>query len=58
MEDNAKCFIKTSKGDFEEITYKELKDRKKIKKEYLNKWFIPVQRDANGSDKKRICRFL
>ena len=28
MEDNAKCFIKIRKGYYEEITYKELKERR------------------------------
>lgn len=27
MKDNAKCFIKINKGLYEEITYKELKER-------------------------------
>lgn len=54
MEDNAKCFIRISKGNFEEITYKELKHRRKTKKEYLKKWFIPVQRNVNRSYQKRI----
>ena len=31
MEDNAKCFIRISKGNYEEITYKELENRRKTK---------------------------
>lgn len=58
MEDNAKCFIRISKGNFEEITYKELKHRRKTKREYLKKWFIPLQRNVNRSYQKRIWRFL
>lgn len=40
MKENAICFIKNEKGIFEEILYKELK-QKKI--EYKNKKFIPIQ---------------
>lgn len=50
MNDNAKCFIRISKGKFEEITYKELQHRRKTKKEYLKKCFIPVQRNVNRSN--------
>lgn len=34
MQENAKCFIRIDKGIFEEITYKELEKRRKLRKEY------------------------
>ena len=40
MEDNAKCFIKINKGYYEEITYKELKERRRKDNTYKNKKFI------------------
>ena len=43
MKDNAKCFIKISKGYYEEITYKELQERRLADNTYKNKRFIPVQ---------------
>ncbi len=43
MKDNAKCFIRIAKGIFEEITYKELEERRKNNKEYNKKKFIPIQ---------------
>lgn len=43
MEDKAKCFIRIAKGIFEEITYKELKERRKTISEYNDKKFIPIQ---------------
>lgn len=49
MQENAKCFIRIDKGIFEEITYKELEKRRKLKKEYNMKKFIPI-----GSNRKRI----
>lgn len=42
MDDNAKCFIKIKKDFYEEITYKELKNRRLTNKTYFNKRFIPV----------------
>ena len=42
MQENAKCFIRIDKGIFEEITYKELEKRRKLKKEYNMKKFIPI----------------
>ncbi len=44
MDDNAKCFIKINKGYYEEITYKELNERRKEDSTYKNKRFIPVQK--------------
>lgn len=44
MEDNAKCFIKIRKGYYEEITYKELKERRENDNTYINKKFIPIQK--------------
>ncbi|MBP3830992.1 MAG: hypothetical protein ILA02_01230 [Clostridia bacterium] len=49
MEDNARCFIRIGKGKFEEITYKELEQRREVRRGYLKKLFIPVQRNANRS---------
>lgn len=44
MNENAKCFIKRSKGDYEEITYKELEIRRILYEDtYKRKRFIPVQ---------------
>lgn len=40
MKDNAKCFIKIGKGDYEEITYHELNERTKKLKHYKDKKFI------------------
>ena len=40
MKENAKCFIKIGKGHFEEITYKELKNRRNTIKTYKDKKFI------------------
>lgn len=51
MRDNAKCFIKIAKGIYEEITYKELKERRKTNETYKDKLFIPVQRNAIRSKK-------
>lgn len=42
MQENARCFIRIDKGIFEEITYKELEERRKLKKEYSVKKFIPI----------------
>ena len=42
MQENAKCFIRIDKGIFEEITYKELEKRRKLRKEYNMKKFIPI----------------
>lgn len=44
MEDNAKCFIKIRKGYYEEITYKELKERRENDNTYINEKFIPIQK--------------
>lgn len=43
MQDNAKCFIKIRKGYYEEITYKELQERREVDNTYKTKRFIPVQ---------------
>ncbi len=44
MQDNAKCFIKLKKGIYEEITYKELKEKRKkystYKKKNLLNWMM------------------
>lgn len=40
MNENTKCFIKIGKGIYEEITYKELTERRKIFDTYKNKKFI------------------
>ena len=58
VNDNAKCFIKIAKGIYEEITYKELQERRKIIETYKDKLFIPVQRNATRSRKRGIWRFL
>ena len=44
MDDNAKCFIKINKGYYEEITYKELKERRKEDSTYKNKKFIYIHK--------------
>lgn len=44
MEDNAKCFIKINKGYYEEITYKELKERRRKDDTYKNKKFIYIHK--------------
>ncbi len=44
MNDNAKCFIKIKKGQYEEITYKELKKRRKESIKYQNKRFIYIHK--------------
>lgn len=58
MKDNAKCFIRIAKGIFEEITYKELENRKKTEKSYRNKKFIPIQRNVARGNKRRVPRIL
>ena len=40
MDENSKCFIKIKDGDFEEITYGELKERRKKLKSYKEKRFL------------------
>lgn len=42
MQDNAKCFIKLKKGIYEEITYKELKEKRKKYITYKKKKFIKL----------------
>ena len=42
MQDNAKCFIKLKKGIYEEITYKELKEKRKKYSTYKKKKFIKL----------------
>lgn len=42
MQDNAKCFIKLKKGIYEEITYKELKEKRKKYVTYKKKKFIKL----------------
>ena len=54
VNDNATCFIKIAKGIYEEITYKELQERRKIIETYKDKLFIPVQRNATRSRKRGI----
>ena len=43
MKENAKCFIRIKKGIYEEITYKELEEKRKKYATYRRKKFIPVQ---------------
>lgn len=42
MQENAKCFIKIRKGIYEEITYKELKEKRNKYSTYKKKKFIKV----------------
>ncbi len=42
MQDNAKCFIRLKKGIYEEITYKELKEKRKKYSTYKKKKFIKI----------------
>lgn len=42
MKDDDKCFIKIKNGIFEEISYQELKNRRKKINEYKNKKFIYI----------------
>lgn len=42
MKEESKCFIKKSKGIYEEITYKELEKRRKINSNYKQKKFIYI----------------
>ena len=42
MKENAKCFIKIKKGIYEEITYKELKEKRKKYITYKKKRFIQL----------------
>ena len=44
MKENNKCFIKLNNGNYEEITYKELIERRKNLKEYEDKKFIKVDK--------------
>lgn len=43
MKDNAKCFIKIKKGIYEEIRYKDLKEKRKRFITYKNKKFIKIE---------------
>lgn len=43
MNDNAKCFIKIKKGIYEEIKYKDLKEKRKKFISYKNKKFIKIE---------------
>ena len=43
MKDNAKCFIKIKKGIYEEIQYKDLKEKRKRFITYKNKKFIKIE---------------
>lgn len=43
MQENAKCFIRIKKGIYDEITYKELEEKRKKYVTYRRKKFIPVQ---------------
>ena len=43
MKENAKCFIRLKKGIYEEITYKELEEKRKKYSTYRKKKFIPIQ---------------
>ena len=42
MKENSKCFINTKTGNYEEITYKELEDRRTKYAEYRSKKFIKL----------------
>lgn len=42
MQENAKCFIKVKKNIYEEITYKELEERRKKSSFYTKKKFIYI----------------
>lgn len=44
MKENAKCFVKISQGIYEEITYKELEERRQSIPSYKNKKFIYVNK--------------
>ena len=43
MQENAKCFIRVKKGIYDEITYKELEEKRRKYTTYRRKKFIPVQ---------------
>lgn len=43
MKDNTKCFIKIKKGIYEEIQYKDLKEKRKRFITYKNKKFIKIE---------------
>lgn len=43
MQENARCFIRIKKGIYDEITYKELEEKRKKYVTYRRKRFIPVQ---------------
>ncbi len=42
IDDKSKCFILTKNGNYEEITYEELKKRREIFESYQYKHFIPL----------------
>ena len=42
MNENDECFVKKENGEFDVITYKELKKRRKENLQYYTKKFIPV----------------
>ena len=44
MKENSKCFVKISQGIYEEITYKELEERRQTIPSYRNKKFIYINK--------------
>ena len=42
IEDKSKCFILTKDGEYEEITYEELKKRREVFESYKYKKFLPL----------------
>lgn len=44
MKENSKCFVKISQGIYEEITYKELEERRQTISSYRNKKFIYINK--------------
>lgn len=44
MKENSKCFVKISQGIYEEITYKELEERRQLIPSYRNKKFIYINK--------------
>jgi len=57
MEDNAKCFIRIKKGVYEEITYKELEERRRTDKKYRNKRFIYIHKMLMEVSKKEYEQY-
>jgi len=44
MKENSKCFVKINQGIYEEITYKELEERRQLIPSYRNKKFIYINK--------------